>query len=73
MIVPGRPAAPLTMLTATAYSMGSLAWPGGSTVSFGDDADYAAAGKGATPVYGNRKYCEEKTRQGYNHNLYCPL
>jgi hypothetical protein len=48
-IVPGRPAAPLTMLTAT-----------------------AAAGKGVTPVYGNRKHCEEQTRQGYNHNLYCP-
>jgi hypothetical protein len=31
-IVPGRPAAPLTMLTATTYSMGSLPWPGGSTV-----------------------------------------
>jgi hypothetical protein len=27
-IVPGRPAAPLTMLTATTYSMGSLPWPG---------------------------------------------
>jgi hypothetical protein len=71
-IVPGRPAAPLTLLTATTYSKGSLRWPGGSTVSLGDDRGYAAAGKGVTPVYGKQKALRGADPAGYNHNLYCP-